>query len=331
VKAVVIGGGSIGCRHAKNLRTLGVDQITIVEPDEQRAKAIAFELGLPVASDLHTAMSSRPDVVFVCTPPKMHTEHAWNGLRAGAHVFVEKPLGTDLSSIDQLVEEAKKSNRVVQVGYNLRFIPGLAAIKKLVEDGSLGRVEWARFEFGQYLPDWRPWQDYQKSYTARSELGGGIVLDGSHEIDLALWVLGKPSSVSCTARHVSNLIMDVEDSASLSLVFDSGAFADIHVDCVQRKYSRELKLCFERGVVRWSWPENVVRIHEVDKGEREIPPPVSYSSNDMYLDEARAFLAKVDAGGDTQSLMEGREVIRVALAALASSRESRVVCLGEAV
>ena len=327
MKIVVIGGGSIGCRHAKNLRTLGVSDVTIVEPDENRSKVVAADLGVEVSSDIQKSLASRPDAVFVCTPPILHAEHALMAVQAGAHVFVEKPVATDICAIDRLIDAAKAAKRTVQVGYNLRFIPGLQAIKKMVVSRSLGKLEWGRFEFGQYLPDWRPWQDYQKSYTANAKLGGGIVLDGSHEIDLALWIFGKASSVIGTAAHVSNLIMDVEDSASLTLAFDSGAYADVHVDCVQRRYSRELKLCFEKGVVKWSWPDNMVHVFEVEKGESVIAPPAGYSANDMYLEEARAFLAKIGGERDLSSLYEGREVVKVALATLQSSREFRSVSL----
>jgi len=320
VSAVVVGSGSIGRRHMKNLRELGVQFITAVDPDVERLKPAVDEIGVIASTDLQAALSKRPTVALICTPPSLHISQSIMAIQSGAHVFVEKPIANDLHSIDQLIATAAEKKRIVQVGYNLRFIPALQTLKALIGHRDLGRVLWARFEFGQYLPDWRPWQDYRQSYTARKELGGGIILDASHEIDLALWLLGNPTDLCCLAGKTSSLEMDVEDTATMLLRFASGAQADIHVDCIQREYSRGLKIAFERGTATWSWPENTLRVFDVDKGEKEYPPG-TYMANQMYVEEIKQFLTLVVNNGVGNSLKEGREVTRVALAALKSSEE----------
>jgi predicted dehydrogenase len=331
--AVVMGAGSIGRRHMRNLRTLGVSRITAVDPDPERLRVVVEELGVNGASSwkdvrLEQPDGPQPDVVLICTPPSMHHGHCVNAFLSGTHVFVEKPLAVSVKEVGWLLESRHEYGVILQVGYNLRFIPALQALKTLIEEGSLGRPLWARFEAGQYLPDWRPWQDYRQSYTARKELGGGIVFDGSHEIDLALWLLGKPTEVCCMAGHLSDLEMDVEDSATLLLKFESGAQADVHVDCIQREYSRGLKIAFEKGTASWSWPQNVLRIFDVDKGERVIEPPEGYDANQMYLDEMSHFLNDAQEWKDNSvSLLEGREVVRVATAALESAQEKKWISL----
>lgn len=328
IVATVLGTGSIGRRHIKNLQDLGVKDIVAVDPDAERLRPVIEELGVRGEPSFDDANRGREvDVVLVCTPPSMHEEQCLQAAISGINVFVEKPLAIRLEDIDKIAEMASEHGGVVQVGYNLRFIPALQTLKSLVENGELGRPLWARFEFGQYLPDWRPWQDYRQSYTARKDLGGGIVMDGSHEIDLALWLLGRPADVCCMAGHLSDLEMDVEDSATLLLRFESGAQADVHLDCIQREYSRGLKIAFERGTASWSWPQNVLRIFEVDKGERLIGPPEGYVANQMYVEEMRHFLKAASGSEHGDSLAEGREVVRVALAALESSAERKWVRL----
>ena len=119
--------------------------------------------------------------------------------------MIEKPLADRLEGTDALATEARDQHRKVQIAYNLRFHPGLLKLRDLIQTGELGRVFWVRAEAGQYLPDWRPSQDYRQSYTARRDLGGGILLDGSHEIDYLMWLLGKPVDVFCRSGKVSAL------------------------------------------------------------------------------------------------------------------------------
>ena len=327
LSALIVGMGSIGNRHMKNLRELGIEKIAVVDPDPERLKKAVDRPSVLPYADMATALQVVPNVVLICTPPSLHVEQAIAAVRNGAQVFVEKPLSNRMDDVDELAREAERAKAIVQVGFNLRHIPAIEMLRELAKSKELGRALYARFEFGQYLPDWRPWQDYRNSYTARKSLGGGIVLDGCHEIDLAMRLLGKPLEVCCMAGKVSDLEMDVEDSATILLRMESGAQADIHLDCVQRDYTRSLKIIFENGKAFWSWPENVLRIQEVNKKERVVAPQRGYMANFMYVEEMRVFLNSVVNGKGSNSLSEGREVTRVALAALESSAEKRWLSL----
>jgi predicted dehydrogenase len=209
---LVAGAGSIGRRHLANLQKLGCRRLAAADPDAGRLQSAVEQISVESFRDFDEALSNfKPDVVFVCTPPVLHVEQALRALRSGADVFIEKPLSNRLEGVSELKAEAGKHGRVVQVGYNLRFNPGIRMLKQFVEEGVAGRILWARAEVAQYLPDWRPWQDYRQSYTARQELGGGIILDASHEIDYVLWLLGPPRELTCMAGKVSGLEVNVED------------------------------------------------------------------------------------------------------------------------
>ena len=116
------------------------------------------------------------------------------------------------------------------VGYNLRFHPGLERLRELVKQHAIGKVVSARAEVGEYLPDWHPWEDYRRGYSARRDLGGGPVLTFSHELDALCWLLGAPSRVMGMATHASSLEIDTEDVAELVLQFADGPLASVHVD-----------------------------------------------------------------------------------------------------
>lgn len=325
---LVVGSGSIGRRHMRNLRALGIQRLAACDPDPDRLEPMVAELGIQAFADFKEALTAtNPDVVFVCTPPVFHVPQALQAVQAGAHVFVEKPLSHTLDGVDELIAKAEAHQRVVQVGYNLRFHPGLRKVRQLLSDGAIGRILWARVEVGQYLPDWRPWQDYRQSYTACRDLGGGIILDASHELDYIIWLLGTPVELTCMAAKVSNLEVDVEDCATVLLRFASGAQADVHMDFVQRGYARFCKLVGERGTIIWDYPANQVRTYQASVNAWEVIT-YDFDGNNMYVAELEHFLDCVSrAATPLIDLKQAKRVLRVALAAKTSAEKGRLVVI----
>jgi predicted dehydrogenase len=322
---LVAGAGSIGRRHMTNLRQLGVSRLAVADPDAGRAQAVVDEFSIKAFADLDEALRIfKPDVVFVCTPPAFHIEQALCGLRSGADIFVEKPLSHCLEGIDTLRAESGKLGRVVHVGYNLRFNPGIKTLKRLVDEGIAGRTLWARADVAQYLPDWRPWQDYRQSYTARRELGGGIILDASHEIDYILWLLGPPRELTCMAGRVSGLDVNVEDCATILIRLRSGAQADIHMDFAQRIASRSCVVAGDRARLEWDHAQNQVRIIRPEGAPELIR--YDFEANQMYIAEVEDFFSCVhNRETGNRGLAESELTLEVALAALTSASEHRWV------
>ena len=321
-RALVVGAGSIGRRHAKNLKSLGLHRLALCDTNSEALQQCANEVGGELFSDVDSALQAfKPDFVLICTPPVCHVEEALLALRVGAHVFIEKPLSHESSGIDLLIAEARRHHRNVQIGYNLRFHPGLRILKELIDSGKIGRVLWLNVEAGQYLPDWRPWQNYRESYSARKELGGGIILDGSHELDYICWLLGRPTEVSCRAEHLSSLEVDVEDSAWIYLTFPERRRAELHLDFVQRTYSRTCKVVGETGTALWDFTTQQVRWFSAEEpGWHSVP--YQFEVNDMYVAEMCHFLESLGRGtGPLVDLEQGRDVIRVVEAAKKSSIE----------
>jgi glutamate-1-semialdehyde aminotransferase/spore coat polysaccharide biosynthesis protein SpsF (cytidylyltransferase family)/predicted dehydrogenase len=327
-RALVVGCGSIGRRHARNLKSLGVEQLGFCDTSPEALKQCREELNGEIFSDYGQALQKfKPDIALICTPPVYHVEEALAALQAQAHVFIEKPLSHESSGIQVLIAEARRRDRNVQIGYNMRFHPGLKILKELIDSGKIGRVLWLNAEAGQYLPDWRPWQHYRESYSARHELGGGIILDGSHELDYICWLLGRPTEVLCRAEHLSSLDVDVEDSAWIYLSFPEKRRAELHLDFVQRVYARTCKVVGETGTAIWDFNLQEVRWFSSEQpGWNSIP--YIFEANDMYVAEMRHFLKSLGTGtGPMIDLEQGRDVIRVVEAAKKSSEEGKTQTL----
>jgi predicted dehydrogenase len=310
-----------------NLRKLGVQTLSALDPDKDRLRPAVEELGARGFSDLDQALhQAKPDVVLICTPPAFHVSQALQAVRSGAHVFIEKPLSDRMDGGDELSEEAGRRKRVVQVGYNLRFNPGLRKLKEFVEQTEVGRILWGRVEVGQYLPDWRPWQDYRRSYSARRELGGGIILDASHEIDYVMWLLGRPVELACMAGRVSSLDVDVEDCATILLRFASGSQVDVHMDFVQREYSRSCLLVGEQGKLQWNYARNEVIVEKPREEAQTFR--CDFDANQMYVSEMEHFFDRIERGDTVnRELRDAMATLRVGLAARFAAAEKKWVTI----
>ena len=332
MKLLVVGGGSIGARHLRNLRALGAGELALAEPDAERRAELAVETGARAFGALSEGLAWAPDVVLVATPPHLHVEQAAAAVDAGAHVFVEKPLSHTEEGLDALTERVAGRGVVSLVGCNMRFHPGPATVRRLLDEGRIGRVLFARVHTGSWLPGWRAGTDYRRSYSASAAQGGGCLLDCIHEIDLARWYLGDVVSVSCEAASRGSLELDVEDVAMLVLTHADGALSQVHLDYVQRSYERGCQVVGEHGTIFWDFRAGAVRLYEAAADRwTTLPQPEAWTVNDMYVDELRHFLDCVrDGGAAALPVAEAAEVTRIALAARRSARTGARVELGRA-
>lgn len=249
MKILVIGCGSIGRRHAQNLRELGVDDLVLYDPDRGRSKSVARELRVRWACTLDNGYQEQPDAVLICAPTSLHLELATKALERDCHLFIEKPISHSMAGVDEFLEEVENRNRVLLVGYNFRFDPLVQTVRERVVAGGIGGIVSARLHFGSHLPSRHPWEDYRAGYGARKNLGGGVILDAIHELDLALWMFGEPETIYCAGGKYSDLEIDVEDVAEILLCY-SGKIVSIHLDSVQRPAERSCEIIGTRGQIR---------------------------------------------------------------------------------
>jgi predicted dehydrogenase len=328
MRALVVGLGSIGRRHARNWAGLGLGPLAVCHrADSPQPVPLGVEAN--EYQDLGIALErERPDVVLVTNPTSLHVETACTAIRAGAHVLMEKPLGHTLVGVDELLETAAATQRKLMVGYNLRFHPGLARLKQLVEHNTISRILSARAEAAEHLADWHPWEDYRKSYSGRSQLGGGAVLTFSHELDALCWLLGPPRRLTAIAAHASSLEIDTEDVAEITLEFEAGSVGSVHVDYVRRPPKRSIELVGEQGVLRWDYHRNVIEHYAPSTRQWRIEEgDPTFERNQMYVDELRHFVACVrdDAKQPLIDGQQGAAILALALAALRSSSEARTI------
>jgi predicted dehydrogenase len=290
LRIAILGCGSIGRRHARNLVALGQTDLVLFDPDPA-ARAILE--GVPSTCFVDTVEEvwwSRPQVVFVTSPPHLHVALSLEAARHGCHVFIEKPLSNSLDWVDELSAEIEKRGLVSIVGCNMRFHPGPSRVKALLDERTIGRVVSARIHTGSYLPEWRPGTDYRRSYSASEAMGGGAILDCIHEIDLALWYFGPGRLLAAASTPAETIGLDVEGVAEILIRHESGVLSSVHLNFVQRDYRRSCLVVGSEGTIEWDWQAGSVR--RLAPGEEPCRwlLPSDWVVNDMYVSELRHFL-----------------------------------------
>jgi predicted dehydrogenase len=331
MKVLIAGLGSIGRRHLRNLRALGVDDFVLLRRGGAESGAPGGEElnGWPVETDLAAALAHRPAVAVIANPTALHLETALACARAGCHLFIEKPLSHSLAECAALQAEVKQRRLIAMVGFQFRFHPGLWLVKRMLAEDAIGPVVSAQAHWGEYLPAWHPWENHQQSYSARHDLGGGVVLTLCHPLDYLRWLLGEVQTVSAMLANRGGLGIEVEDTAEIQLTFASGTLGQVHLDYVQRPAEHWFQLIGQRGTLQWNNHSGAVRHYSVqtDRWE-EFPAPPAFERNTMFLAELQHYLhcvtERVEPLCDLQS---GLAATRLALAAKESAQTKRTIQL----
>ena len=329
MRILVIGCGSIGKRHIRNLKALNAGEIIAQDLKPERCREVEEEFGIKAYGTLEESLAQKPDAAFVCTPTSWHISPAISAARNGCHLFIEKPLSDSLDGVDELLEVVNQKALITLVGCNMRFHPSIVRMKELMENKSVGKVLCARVQAGQYLPDWHPWEDYRQGYSANRSLGGGVLLDGVHEIDYITWFLGDAIQVFCFLGKLSSLEIDTEDMTEILLWHKSGAIAEVHLDYIQRFYGRSCQIIGEEGTIFWDFNDKQVRLYSARTKEwQAFPEAPDYDINQMYVEEMKHFIQCLEGKArPIQDINSGKRIVEIAMAAKESSKAGRVVSL----
>ena len=292
-RILLVGLGSIGTRHLRLAR----EQFPNAE-----IRILRHKLGntLPEFSDgsfmtIQEVMEFAPQIAIISNPATLHIAIAQPLAEMGVHLLVEKPLSASLEGITHLIETSKEHNAVLMVGYNLRYSASLQFFRDLLRQGIIGEFLSVRCEVGQFLPSWRPDKDYRQGVSARKELGGGALLELSHELDYLRWIFGDIDWVRATLSRQSNLDIDVEDSAHLTIGFLTNndghqLVGTINLDFVRHDQTRICTVIGEKGSLHWDGLNGEVKLLEKNAKDWKIIFVKQPQEEDTYLAEWQDFL-----------------------------------------
>ena len=342
MKFLIAGLGSIGRRHFRNLIASGEKDIVLLRtrqatlPDDELA-------GYPVETNLEEALRRhQPDAVIVANPTSLHLDVAIPAAQAGCAILLEKPVSHSLERLDVLQNAAQKSGSKILVGFQFRYHPTLNKARELIQSNVIGKVLSVHAHWGEYLPQWHPWEDYRQSYAARADLGGGVIVTLTHPLDYLRYLLGDVESLWSFNGHISPLELSVEDVAEIGLKFSSGAVGGVHVNYFQRPPVHRLEIVGTNGTLDWDNTDGILKFYRslIPFGSfsdnppapviESFSPPEGFERNQLFLAQTRHFIEI--ARGEKEpvcTLEDGIAALHLALAAYESQKTGRLVKIEE--
>lgn len=302
----VIGMGSIAKRHLANLRQL--------HPTAKiyAVSASGSNTTLPANADavisLEQLLTQNPVYAIIASPAPFHVEIANVLLQNDVAVLIEKPLADTVASCTQLMTSLDSHQSSAAVGYCLRFLPSAMVVKNFLDACLLGKLYNVVANVGQFLPGWRSDKNYKDSVSARKELGGGALLELSHELDYLAWLLGDLELQHSWLRTTDELDLKVEDIADLVLTTSSGTYINVHLDFIQKSTQRNCQFIGEFGRLVWDLMSNSVILH-TSSGVEILYSEPEYNKNGMYTDMLQAFENIKTAGMSNLATIESSSKI----------------------
>lgn len=322
MKVLVLGLGSIGLRHLNNLHLLGVEDLSVCRTKDTPPPGKILPPRINVYHDYCKALQAKPDAVIIANPTAFHLESALQALKNGCHVYLEKPISHTDEKIEVFLEEVRLQTATVMVGCQLRFHQNLITIKKWLDSELLGTIYSVIVDMGEYLPDWHPWEDYRKSYAARGDLGGGVILTQIHDLDYVYWLFGPIKEVFAYGGHSTKLDIDVEDNVLISLLAKNNLALQLRMDYWRKPPVRRMHIVAEKGEVTWDYRLGRAEFIQDGIAKDVCQVPSTWDRNDLFLDALKNFLECIRTQNTPLvSAQDGADVLRIALAAKASIGE----------
>jgi len=322
-KVLIAGYGSIGKRHIENFLQFKDIQLTVYT--KRNDLQLLKKEGIKVSSSLTECLKEKQDIGVVTNETSLHIPIAIKLAEEGLDLFLEKPLSNSLKGVEKLHAIVKKKKLITQMGCNLRFHPCIKKIKSLIEQKKIGKIISVQVQNCSYLPDFHPSEDYRKSYAARKDLGGGVILTQIHEIDYMYWFFQEVQNVVSMSGKFSELDVTAEDYMSSLLQFKNKIIGELHMDYFQRPSFRSCKIRGTKGEIYWNSDNNCVNIFNMNKQKWETKFDTGFSHNldtySSYVEELKHFLKCVKHRKETiNDLEQGIETLKIALAIKKASK-----------
>lgn len=338
LKCIVIGGGSIGERHIHNLKKIGLENIAVVDKNKKKIDKLSKKYSIKKFYNLNSAWSFEPDFSLICTWSDSHISLANSCIKNNSHVFIEKPISSNLVGVNQLLKKARSKKLKIAVGYNMRFEKGLTLLKEKLRHLEIGSPISIHSQWGNNISNWIHPDSKKNHYVL--EKGGGVILDDSHEYDYIRWLLNdEVKSVYCQTNNSTKMKTKTDSLASIILKFKKGCVASLVIDFVRPTYERTCHIIGEKGDLKWNYlrgnpsknfqtKANSTVTTRLLKNGKSCSKHFNLKVNDLYFSEINNFITSIT--GRTNPLVDGWDgfnTLKVGIAAIQSARKNKVIYL----
>jgi predicted dehydrogenase len=321
-RILVIGGGSAGRKHANIIRIKYPEaEIKILRRAESSA---IINPDFNFITSWNEVEEFNPEMAIIASPASSHLDHANKLLEMGIHMLIEKPISINEQGVLDFIRKCEGKSIITEVGYNLRFMRSLEFLRIQIEIGIIGEIYSVRAEVGQNLKSWRTGIDFKESVSAKRELGGGVLLELSHELDYLTWIFGDVKAVNGYVNSVGLMQLEVETLAHILLHFRGNAsvpqlVANLNLDMIRADAVRRCTIIGELGTLSWDAMLGEVRLSN-NSQQQHILFSRPEDLNESYFTQLEYFLDCVNSGKTPHSNpATGLQVLNIVAAVRQSS------------
>jgi len=328
---LVVGVGSVGKRHARNLSMLGC-KISCVDIEIKRVHDLAEEIeiiGQFNSIDSAFLLKQNYDGAVIASPTGFHSEALHQLAKYHLPILLEKPVAKSLAEATRMFDVSIKKNIPVLLGYTWRWWKPLQRVQELINSNTIGSIRHVQFHMSAHLADWHPWEPYQSFFMANVAQGGGALLDESHWIDMMIWFFGMPEKIVGSVEKISDLEIETDDNVDVIAFYPDGMRVKLHLDLYGRPHEKSIQFVGEGGTLVWTAEPNKIKISVSSEQiwEEEI---FNCVRNDMFVSAAQEFINLINGNlvNLTCQLKDGLSVMKVIEMIRISSKEGRIVVVG---
>jgi predicted dehydrogenase len=317
---LLIGSGNIAIRHASNIKLISKkNKIFFLTQNNSRSfKDLCRRNNFYCFKDIKYLKKMFFFSIFICTSSRDHLKYFNKFYHFTNNFFIEKPISNKLSKAIKIYNSNKK---IIQIGYNLIFDAKLKYLKNYIcsnkkKNGKLYRIECG---VGHCLTQWRLHRDYKKTVSANKDLGGGVLLELSHEINYLIWLFGRIAKISAGIHKISKLKVNVEDYATKNLIFKNNLIGTLNIDFIRKDKTRYLNLIFEKSTISLDFVANYIKIND---GNKVNIIKFKLDDNQSYIDQFKFFLDLIKKKRKDPNLNIAIDTLRVIDAARISNKSN---------
>lgn len=302
-KIALVGLGSIGKKHITNLKYLFPNcEIYVCSPS---GREYQVNENYQIKKNIDELIALRPDAAIIASPAPYHLQQAAQFQKMNIPILVEKPIA---SSLGEFISNSVKDENIA-VAYCLRYLPATQFLKDFLTKKKLGKIYNIDASVGQFLPDWRKDKNYKDSVSASKKLGGGVLLELSHELDLLNYLIGDLTFQHGYLRTNQELNLEVEEIADIIFLAKKNIFCHLHLDFIQKSPSRTIMIIAQHGRLEWDVLYNKITLKNAD-GQQVIFDTPDFDNNNMYLEMLKDFVNLVtDKKHQCITIKEAKKVL----------------------
>lgn len=299
---LIVGLGSIGQRHLRNIKKLypktnffsyrrsfktpSLDNFNKVKKFNLQSRYKIIYI-----NSLNNLKRYKIDAAFICTPSSFHVNETIKIIKQDINIFVEKPLGSSLKNIDRLQKILSTKKIISMVGFQLRFSPIIIKLKKIIQSNTYGKLNQILIHHGENINNFHKYENYKDLYAARKKLGGGVILTQIHELDYIFYLLDSYDLKKVLSHNaqLSELKINVEDTLNSIFLFANNKdqlVCNMHLNYYEQPGKREINLLFEKGKILADL--NAKKIIFYNNNSMKVKK-FNYQRNDLFISEIKYF------------------------------------------